>query len=180
MDAAYFRSNWKNWNSTLPDADAAATAAAAAAAALSRVATVLVDQTAVVAGVRIHGSPWVESYAPWKTGFNRSDEQLRRMWGATLPLEGLCDLLVTHSPPYGIGDRGSAGKHKGSRALRELVMTRVKPLFHVFGHEHADCGIKTAAGCTTTFINASCVSDYYHVGSRRCGHVIDIPKHSAH
>lgn len=62
MDSAYFRTNWSNWNSSLPDAASAATAAAAAAAAVSNVATVLVDKSAVVDGVRIHGSPWVESY----------------------------------------------------------------------------------------------------------------------
>ena len=25
---------------------------------------------------------------------------------------GTCDLLITHSPPHAIGDRGGGGKHK--------------------------------------------------------------------
>lgn len=63
MDAGYFRTNWKNWNASVPDAAAAAAAAASAVAALRHVATVLIDESVVVAGVRIHGSPWVETYA---------------------------------------------------------------------------------------------------------------------
>jgi hypothetical protein len=59
---SYFRSNWRNWNFVLPDAASASVAAAAAAAALRNVATVLVDSSVTVAGVRIHGSPWVETY----------------------------------------------------------------------------------------------------------------------
>ena len=101
------------------------------------------------------------------------------MWGTTLPKDGACDVLITHSPPHGIGDRGASGRHKGSRALRDLVLNRVKPMFHVFGHEHADCGVKSVAGSGTTFINASCVSDYYCIGSRRSGHVIDVPTRPA-
>jgi Icc-related predicted phosphoesterase len=73
-----------------------------------------------------------------------------------------------------------AGRHKGSRALADIVFKRVKPLFHVFGHEHADCGIKTVPGCPTTFINASSVSNFYHVGCRRSGHVVDIRTSPAH
>ena len=73
-----------------------------------------------------------------------------------------------------------AGRHKGSRALADIVLKRVKPQFHVFGHEHADCGVKTVPGSPTTFINASSVSDFYHVGCRRSGHVVDIRTSAAH
>ena len=30
------------------------------------------------------------------------------------------------------------------------------------------------SGCATTFVNASCVSDYYRVGCRQAGHVLDV------
>ena len=73
-----------------------------------------------------------------------------------------------------------AGKHEGSRALADIVLKRVKPQFHVFGHEHADCGVTTIPGCPTTFINASSVSNFYHVGCRRSGHVVDIRTTAAH
>jgi precorrin isomerase len=63
IPCSYFRSNWQNWNFALPDAASASAAAADAAAALRNVATVLVDSSVVVAGIRIHGSPWVETYA---------------------------------------------------------------------------------------------------------------------
>lgn len=71
--------------------------------------------------------------------------------------------------------RGATGKHVGARALADLVVNRVKPLFHVFGHVHSDCGVKQLQACRTTFVNASCCSDFYHVGCRRAGHVIDVP-----
>ncbi|WP_413944773.1 hypothetical protein [Bdellovibrio sp. HCB-162] len=40
------------------------------------------------------------------------------------------DILVTHSPPFGILDAGH-----GSQSLRERVL-KVRPKVHIFGHNH--------------------------------------------
>ncbi len=46
-------------------------------------------------------------------------------------------VLVTHSPPHGVVDLSSGGKHIGSTAIRETV-TRCQPRLVVCGHIH-DC-----------------------------------------
>ena len=45
------------------------------------------------------------------------------------------DILVTHSPPYGILDVSNKGNYCGSKALLKEVH-RIKPKLHLFGHIH--------------------------------------------
>ncbi len=63
------------------------------------------------------------------------DRDLERMAG----LLGVDTILVTHSPPYGILDRGHGGRHIGSRAVRRLASSQDVRL-HLFGHVHEDFG----------------------------------------
>ncbi len=61
-------------------------------------------------------------------------------------------VLVTHSPPHGVVDDSSAGKHLGSTAIRDTVL-RCKPKLAVCGHIHDCSGQREKLG-TTTVINA--------------------------
>ena len=45
------------------------------------------------------------------------------------------DMLVAHSPLYGIGDRNMEGEHCGCLELRAAVAEK-KPRFVVYGHIH--------------------------------------------
>ena len=63
------------------------------------------------------------------------------------------DILLTHSPPYGIHDIGDWGNNDGCKSLLEEVTQRIKPKFHVFGHVHPANGIQKVG--ETVFINAS-------------------------
>lgn len=65
-----------------------------------------------------------------------------------------CDILITHSPPFGLFDKGR--EHWGSHAIRDFV-TVIRPQLHVFGHVHEARGYGTYG--TTTYVNASCVSE---------------------
>ena len=49
------------------------------------------------------------------------------------------DIVVSHSPPYGVGDKGMDGTHCGSRAVRTKIDS-VSPALHVFGHIHEGRG----------------------------------------
>ena len=60
---------------------------------------------------------------------------------------------MTHSPPYGFGDKISNGEHVGSKDLLNIIKENVGPEFHVFGHIHEDYGIWKDG--ETTFINAA-------------------------
>jgi Icc-related predicted phosphoesterase len=52
--------------------------------------------------------------------------------------EGI-DVLVTHGPPHGIGDRGPVAGRLGCEDLLARVK-RVAPRLHLFGHIHQDRG----------------------------------------
>eukprot|EP00292_Cryptomonas_paramecium_P008521 CAMPEP_0113726236 /NCGR_PEP_ID=MMETSP0038_2-20120614/40287_1 /TAXON_ID=2898 /ORGANISM="Cryptomonas paramecium" /LENGTH=277 /DNA_ID=CAMNT_0000656755 /DNA_START=163 /DNA_END=997 /DNA_ORIENTATION=- /assembly_acc=CAM_ASM_000170 len=146
---------------------------------------VLVGESIQVGGVHVYGAPWVPVYAKWRTAFNRDPAQIGDAW-ATIPgarqptvvklnimieeADGV-DVLVTHTPPYGILDRAPHGAHMGCPALAPHVEERIRPRFHVFGHVHADCGAVRRGG--TVFINASAVSDAY-VTRRPAATVFDV------
>ena len=75
---------------------------------------------------------------------------LANVWAKTP--EGL-DLLVTHAPLLGSGDRSISGDQKvGCRDLHERVLG-VRPRVHLFGHIHDDGGAWTQD--ETTFVNCT-------------------------
>jgi Icc-related predicted phosphoesterase len=61
-------------------------------------------------------------------------------------------ILVTHSPPFGVLDVASNGKHLGSVSIRSTI-ERCRPRLAVCGHVHASGG-RTAKLNDTTVINA--------------------------
>ena len=50
------------------------------------------------------------------------------------------DIVVTHSPPHGVGDLNMGKSHCGSKAVRQSV-EKQNPAVHVFGHIHEGRGI---------------------------------------
>jgi len=67
---------------------------------------------------------------------------------------GGVDILLTHGPPLGVGDKLSGGRQvAGCSELLATVRQRVRPKFHVFGHIHEHNGCWTDG--RTTFINAA-------------------------
>ncbi len=52
-----------------------------------------------------------------------------------------CTVLVTHSPAYGILDKGILGRRAGSHSIRELVENK-NPLLHIHGHIHEEFGVQ--------------------------------------
>lgn len=68
------------------------------------------------------------------------------------------DILVTHGPPYGIGDSNGT-VNCGCKTLNETVIERVKPSYHIFGHIHEGYG--SWSNGQTVFINASICNQGY-------------------
>lgn len=84
-------------------------------------------------GLSFYGSseqPWFHDWA-----YNRSEEYLKSHWGGLLDV----DVLITHTPAYGILDRTIYGKNVGCKWLLDAI-GRVKPRLHVFGHIHESYG----------------------------------------
>ncbi|MFH1438051.1 MAG: metallophosphatase domain-containing protein [Pseudomonadota bacterium] len=118
------------------------------ARALMKNAVYLQDEPAVIDGIRFYGSPWQPWFYDWAFNLKRG-RQIAEKW-AMIP--GDTDVLVTHGPPRGLGDRTFGGRNEGCDDL--LVRVRiVRPRLHVFGHIHEAAGQWEEDG--TTFINAS-------------------------
>jgi Icc-related predicted phosphoesterase len=124
------------------------------ARALLTHAIYLQDEAATVAGLRFWGAPWQPWFFDWAFNLPRGPA-LAEKW-ARIP-EGT-DVLITHGPPQGQGDRTDRGDLAGCADLLAAVR-RVRPRCHVFGHIHEGYGV-TREG-DTRFVNASiCTVDY--------------------
>ena len=121
----------------------------------------------------IYGS----AYQPYNGGwaFNLPyHSQLIDKW-AQIPMN--TDILVTHTPPYGVGDGSflSKGKilHIGCQNLMDAVL-RIKPILHVFGHVHEGYGVYTLPRLDDTlFVNSAICNYFYKVNNKPI--IIDVP-----
>ncbi len=122
----------------------------------------LCDSGSEFEGLKIWGSPWslwFKGINPHCTAFSVSEFELFKHY-SLIPSD--VDILVTHSPPYGILDRCRNG-YVGSIDLRNRVLdSRQFPnlKLHVFGHIH-ECGGKIFETPLTKFVNASYLNEYY-------------------
>jgi Icc-related predicted phosphoesterase len=102
----------------------------------------LEDSMIEIDGYKIFGSPWSPVFKDW--AFMMEEHRLARVYERIPEV----DILITHTPPQGILDPHGFG----SSALYEEIW-RIKPQYHIFGHNHDGYGILEKKG--TTFINAS-------------------------
>ena len=84
-----------------------------------------------------------------------TEEEMKRRAG-TIPSPGV-HVLVSHSPPWGIGDTSRSGKHCGSKGLRDVVLGADHPPYlWAFGHVHeSGGGVFRAEGADTLMVNAA-------------------------
>lgn len=89
--------------------------------------------------LKIYGTAWQPEFC--NMGFNiprGSDALLERY---KLIPEGV-DVLITHTPPYGILDLNFVDENCGCELLLKEVTERIKPRVHIFGHIHESYGKK--------------------------------------
>lgn len=115
--------------------------------------------------LKIWGSPWTKTFPgmnPHCKAFTcDTEEELAEKW-ALIPDD--VDILITHSPPYGIFDAVRESINDipisvGCASLRQKVM-EIQPKIHVFGHIH-EYGGKHNFYQYVHFINASYVNEHY-------------------
>ena len=118
--------------------------------------------------MKIYGSPWQPRFGWWAFNLERGPD-IKAKWDM-IPED--TDILVTHGPPRGYGDKVYRGvihdemmdqmlseyERVGCYDLKKAV-ERVKPKYHIFGHIHSGYG--TYKNKDTTFINASIVNERY-------------------
>jgi Icc-related predicted phosphoesterase len=102
----------------------------------------LCDSGTEFEGLRIWGSPWTtrfEGMNPKCMAFTVDDDyELSRKW-AEIP--DFTDILVTHSPAWGMFDGWCADQHYGSRSLLHWIARHLPILkLHVHGHIHEGYG----------------------------------------
>jgi predicted phosphodiesterase len=113
------------------------------------------DSTTVIGGYKIYGSPWQPEFYNWAFNLKRGEE-CAKMW-EKIPED--TDILLTHGPPVGHGDKCNSGHNAGCVDLLARITDHVKPLFHVFGHIHEGYGATTNGH--TVFVNPStCTFSY--------------------
>ncbi len=106
--------------------------------------TVLHGQGTVVAGLRLFGLGYgvpVTPFGPWSCDLEEAEA------ARLLDHCGAADVLVTHSPPRGVGDRTSAGETVGSTAIRAAI-ERIRPALALCGHVHESWGASGTIGPT--------------------------------
>lgn len=137
------------------------------------VMTYLCDSGTEFGGLKIWGSPWTKTFHgmnPKCKAFTvDTEKELAEKWDL-IPDD--IDILITHSPPWGIHDLNAQRKRCGSMSLFRCV-NRVMPKLHVFGHIHEAYAVQEldVFACLsakektnnfkTTFANASHVNEHY-------------------
>jgi Icc-related predicted phosphoesterase len=125
-----------------------------AARALLTEAIYLQDEQVTVESIRFHGSPWSLEFFDWAFMLPPGP-QMRARWEL---IRGDTDVLVTHGPPWGRGDKTHGGERAGCRDLLAAV-ERIRPKLHVYGHIHEGAGIRSNEH--TVFVNPSICDLHY-------------------
>ena len=113
-------------------------------------AVYLRDKTITIEGIKFYGSPWQLPFNNW--AFNKPEKELKKIFDL-IPKD--TDVLITHSPPYGIMDF-VRGRHLGSVSLRKRI-EQIKPRCCIFGHIHEGYGKYVDSKTGITYINASLI-----------------------
>ena len=113
------------------------------------------DEMISLYGLNIYGTPWTTSY---NMGFSMNSIDINKNIWNKIPNN--TDILITHQPPMDILDkvttkdikykhnnicnicnkRHPSKRHWGDINLRHIVMNKIKPILHLFGHVHQENG----------------------------------------
>lgn len=108
----------------------------------------LEDDGVSLDGVSFWGSPWQPTFHDWAFNLPRG-AALAEKWEL---VPERTDVVVTHGPPAGIGDRSSTSGRTGCEDLRARMLT-LRPRLHLFGHIHEDGGLFLEEG--VAFVNVT-------------------------
>ncbi len=115
----------------------------------------LEDTSVSLEGFTIYGSPWQPSFCNWAFNLPRKSPELQEFWNR---VPANIDILVTHTPPFGILDEVSNGEHVGCELL-SVELQRIRPRVHIFGHIHESAGVLEQSD--TIYVNAAICDERY-------------------
>lgn len=97
--------------------------------------TLLINEGVTIGGKLFWGSPVTPGIGNW--AFNRDfGEEMAQIW-RLIPHD--TDILITHTPPYGVMDQIENGLRLGCEELSKFLKI-VEPKLHLFGHVHYSSG----------------------------------------
>lgn len=122
----------------------------------------LFDSSTEFEGLKIYGTPWTFKFPginPHCAAFTGDNKFLAEKF-SMIPDDA--DILVTHSPAYGILDKNFEGINCGSTHIR-AKLEKIKPKLHVCGHIHESHGKTYLKHCgpNTWCVNASIMNENY-------------------
>ena len=91
----------------------------------------LIDKGIEINGIQFWGSPVTPGLHNWAFSRERGKE-IRRHWEL---IPETTDILITHTPAFGILDEISSGIKVGCEELAK-ILPLVQPNYHLFGHIH--------------------------------------------
>ena len=101
----------------------------------------LCDSGSEFGGLKIWGSPWTLTFPDMNSHCKAftvdTEEELSEKW-ELIPRD--VDILISHMPPFMVGDKLQGGRHVGSRSLYGWLLYAGRPHLHVFGHIHEGYG----------------------------------------
>lgn len=104
----------------------------------------LEDSGVNIMGLNFWGSPWQPPFYDW--AFQLPESKLAKYW-EMIPIT--TDILITHTPPYGILDNNGRGSETLMARIHELKLKA-----HIFGHIHESHGLQELCN-GTVFVNAA-------------------------
>lgn len=110
--------------------------------------TLLIDSGIKLKGISFWGSPATPGSGRWAFNKKRGRE-MQEHWKR---IPDNTDVLITHTPPYGILDSLEDGTHVGCSHLLTKIKD-LRPRIHLFGHIHEEYGSRQLQ--STYYINAS-------------------------
>jgi len=122
-------------------------------------------------GLSFYGVPWTPDFFSHRWAFNycQSGRTPEEIWDA-VP-DGI-DVLISHGPPRGWGDRIRPGReHLGCSEIAKTI-ARVKPRLFVCGHIHGGYGARRWES-GVQWVNASICNERYQPLNKPI--VIDVP-----
>jgi Icc-related predicted phosphoesterase len=116
--------------------------------------TYLEDNSVIIDGIKIYGSPWQPRFYNWAFNVERG-EAIAKKW-EKIPTD--VDILITHGPVFGILDQTYTKQRVGCEELYKKVV-EIKPKIHACGHIHYARHIKQVED--VVYINACCLGEEY-------------------
>ena len=97
----------------------------------------LKDSEVIIDDIKFYGSPYQPFFCHW--AFNILSEYEREKIWDKIPID--TNVLITHSPPYGILDKTLHGDNTGCKPLKNRI-DKLKDLkLNIFGHIHEQYGM---------------------------------------